>query len=158
MAELTYSQALASIRDIKADFQSDTNIQAVKEYASTRSATYSSLMEQDSFTALDQSVRSGFKAVFQPVKEAGQIILDTANYALGNPLSTIDKAIGMPSQPAEDLEEIDLVDEDLIGGDLVDEDLEGEDLVDEDLEGEDNLLLLFEEEKDDFLLDFMEEF
>lgn len=119
MAELTYSQALASIRDIKADFQSDTNIQAVKEYASTRSATYSSLMQQDSFTALDQSIRSGFEAVFQPVKEAGQRILDTANYALGNPLSTIDKAIGMPSQPAEDLEEIikSKIQADITGGD-----------------------------------------
>ena len=58
----------------------------------------------------------------------------------------------------EDLEGEDFVDEDFVGEDLVDEDLEGEDLVDEDLEGDNNLSLLFEEEKDDFLLDFIGEF
>ena len=58
----------------------------------------------------------------------------------------------------EDFEGEDLADEDFVGEDLVDEDLEGDDFVDEDLEGEDNLSLLFEEERDDFLLDFIEEF
>ena len=63
----------------------------------------------------------------------------------------------------EDLEGEDLVDEDFVGEDLVDEDfvdedLEGDDFVDEDLEGDDNLSLLFEEEKDDFLFDFIGEF
>ena len=52
------------------------------------------------------------------------------------------------------IDEGDFVGDDLEGDDLVDEDLVGEDLVDEDLERNDNLLLLFEEEKDDFLLEF----
>ena len=60
----------------------------------------------------------------------------------------------------EALEGEDLVDENFVGEYFVDEDfvekhLERDDFVDEDLEGDDNLSLLFEEEKDDFLFDFI---
>ena len=62
--------------------------------------------------------------------------------------------IGKGDLLGEDLVDEDLVDEDLEGDDLVDEDLIGEDRIDEDLEGDDNLLLLFEDENADFLLEF----